>query len=82
MPKDEFEGFLFLMVLLCIYFLWTNTARFRKSEKEYREYYEKRNKIFKSFATEKDFVRFKRNEILQFYFTLFILLFLILKIIL
>jgi hypothetical protein len=51
------------------------------NEQEHREDLKKRAGIFKSFMTEKDIDKYKRGEVFTFYFTLIILVVLLLRLV-
>lgn len=71
-------GFIFILAEF-IFTAYRSSAWFRLTEKKYVEHYQKSTRLFKFLKIEDSIEKFKRVEKFQFFFSLFLILLMILS---
>lgn len=71
-------GFIFLLIVFAIRVFQTS-AWFRLDEKKYIEHYEKSTSLYSKYKLDENIDKFRRAEKFQFYFSLFLILLMVLS---
>lgn len=71
-------GFIFILAAF-IFTAYRSSAWFRLSEKKYIEHYQKSTKLFNYLKVEDSIEKFRRVEKFQFFFSLFLILLMIMS---